>query len=75
MTPKLLWGTAAKKIAASPAAIADYFKDPGKTPAARVTLGEQHIRVYSDVAINTGYYIFRSPARFTFVFELGTENG
>jgi uncharacterized protein (TIGR02246 family) len=65
----VFWGTSAKTIAASPAAIANYFKDAGKTPEARVTLGEQHIRVYGDVAINTGYYTFRSPARFTFVYR------
>jgi hypothetical protein len=58
-----------KTIAASPAAIADYFKDAGKTPEARVALGEQHIRVYGDVAINTGYYTLMSPARFTFVYR------
>jgi hypothetical protein len=49
----VFWGTSAKTIAANPSAIANYFKDAGKTPEARVSLGEQHIRVYGDVAINT----------------------
>jgi uncharacterized protein (TIGR02246 family) len=65
----VFWETTAKTIAASPAAVAEYFKYAGKTPEARVTLGEQHIRVYGDVAINTGYYTLRNPARYTFVYR------
>jgi hypothetical protein len=42
----VFWGTSAKTIAANPAAVAEYFKDAGKNPQARVTLGEQHIRIY-----------------------------
>jgi uncharacterized protein (TIGR02246 family) len=74
----VLWGTSAKTISPSPAAIAEYFKDAGKRPHARVTLGEQHIRVYGDVGINTGYYTFSNvrdgetvtvPSRYTFVYR------
>jgi hypothetical protein len=54
----VLWGTSAKTVSPTPAAIAEYFKDAKKRPDARVTLGEQHIRVYGDVAISTGYYTF-----------------
>ena len=54
----VFWGTSAKTIATSPVAISEYFKDAGKRPSARVTLGEQQIRVYGDVAINSGYYTF-----------------
>ena len=54
----LLWGTTAKTVAPNPTAIADYFKDAGKRPNARITFGEQHIRIYGDVAVNTGYYTF-----------------
>ena len=73
-----LWGTTSKTVAPNPAAIAEYFKDAGKRPNARVTFGEQHIRVYGDVGINTGYYTFSDvrdgkeisvPARFTMVFR------
>jgi hypothetical protein len=39
----VLWGTSAKTVSPTPAAIADYFKDAQKRPNARVTLGEQHI--------------------------------
>lgn len=74
----VLWGTNAKTVAAHPAAINDYFKDAGKRPNARVAFGEQHIRTYGDVGVNTGYYTFSDvrdgkatslPARFTMVFE------
>ena len=74
----VLWGTTAKTVAANPAAIAEYFKDAGKRPKARVVFGEQNIRVYGDVGVNTGYYTFSDvrdgqrvsrPARFTLVFR------
>ncbi len=74
----VFWGTTAKTVAANPAAVAEYFKDAPKSPSARVTFGEQHIRVYGDVAVNTGYYTFSNvrdgqpvsvPARFTMVFR------
>jgi uncharacterized protein (TIGR02246 family) len=74
----VLWGTTAKTVAPNPAAIAEYFKDAGKRPNARVTFGEQHLRVYGDVAVNSGYYTFsdvrdgkevKRPARFTMVFR------
>jgi uncharacterized protein (TIGR02246 family) len=74
----VLWGTTAKTVAPNPAAIAEYFKDAGKRPNARVSFGEQHIRRYGDVGVNTGYYTFSDvrdgqtvsrPARFTMVFR------
>jgi len=74
----VLWGTTAKTVAPNPLAIAEYFKDAGNRPNARVAFGEQHIRVYGDVAVNTGYYTFSDvrdgqavsvPARFTMVFR------
>lgn len=74
----VLWGTTSKTVTPTPAAIADYFKDAGMRPSARVTFGEQHIQLYGDVGINTGYYTFSRvqdgkevsvPARFTMVFR------
>ena len=74
----VLWGTTAKTVAATPAAIADYFKDAAKRPNARVTFGEQHNRVYGDVGVSAGYYTFSDvrdgqavsrPARYTMVFR------
>src|SRR2546429_5320728 len=49
----VFWGTTSKTIRPTPADIADYFKDAGKRPDARVTLGEQHVRVYSDIGLNS----------------------
>jgi uncharacterized protein (TIGR02246 family) len=74
----VLWGTTAKTIAPNPTAIAEYFKDAGKRPNARVTFGEQYLRIYGDVAVNTGYYTFSDvrdgkeisrSARYTMVFR------
>ncbi len=70
----VFWGTTAKTIASTPAAVAEYFKNSPKTPNSRVVLGEQNIRVFGDLAVNTGYYSFsltigNSPARYTFVFK------
>ena len=74
----VLWGTGARTVAPDPAAIAEYFKNAAARPQARVSFGEQHIRVYGDVAVNTGYYTFsdvrdgqstQRPARYTLVFR------
>ena len=74
----VFWGTTAKTVSANPASIAEYFKNAPKNPNARVSLGEQHIRVYGDVAVNTGYYTFSNirdgkpvanAARYTFVYQ------
>jgi uncharacterized protein (TIGR02246 family) len=74
----VLWGTGAKRVAPDPAAIAEYFKNAAARPNARVSFGEQNIRLYGDVAVNTGYYTFsdvrdgqttQRPARYTLVFR------
>ena len=74
----VFWGTTSKVIRATPADIADYFKDAGKRPDARVTLGEQVVRVYGEVGLNTGSYTFTDnrdgqlvsrPARFSMAFQ------
>jgi uncharacterized protein (TIGR02246 family) len=74
----VLWGTSAKTIAPTPAAVTEYFKDADKRPDAYVVIGEHHVRVYGDVAFSSGYYTFNdtrdgkpvvSPSRFTMVFQ------
>lgn len=74
----VLWGTTSATIRATPAAIADYFKDAAKRPDARVNVTDQNIRVVGEMAVNTGTYTFAdvreakavsNPARFTFVFR------
>lgn len=79
----VFWGTTAKTIRATPAAVAEYFKTAPQRPTVRCTLGEQHIRIFGEVAINSGYYTFSevrdgkpvtTPARFTFVFRKRGQN-
>ena len=78
----VLWGTTSPTIRADPASIRQYF-DFLRTapPYYKGVLGEQHVRVYGDVAINSGTYTFigpaldaagkpvSRPARFTFVYR------
>ena len=74
----VLWGTRSPALRDNPAAVLDYFKLLDTVPPSyKVVLDEQRIRVYGDVAINTGRYTLSEvrddkpvirPARFTFVF-------
>src|SRR5882762_9413501 len=59
--------------------VRDYFKVLQTVPSSyKVVLGEQRIRIYGDVAINTGTYTFSEdrdgkpitrPARFSLVYR------
>jgi uncharacterized protein (TIGR02246 family) len=74
----VLWGTRSPTLRDNPATVRDYFKILGTVPPSyKVVLDEQRIRVYGDIAINTGAYTFSEvrddkpvvrPARFTFVY-------
>lgn len=78
----VLWGTTSPTIRDNPAAIRDYFNLLTRVPPDyKGILGEQRIRVYGEVAVNTGTYTFigpardaagnalRRPARFSFVYH------
>jgi hypothetical protein len=54
----VLWGTRSPNVRDEPAELRAYFEGAFKAvPDAKVTFGEQLIRVYGhDAAINTGYY-------------------
>jgi len=75
----VLWGTLSPKLRDNPATIRDYFSILRTAPPSyKAVLGEQRIRVYGDVAINTGTYTFWTvrdgkeitvPARFSFVYR------
>ena len=75
----VLWGTSSPTVREGPEQIRAYFVSAFERLRDRkVILGDQLIRVYNDIAINTGYYTFRytvngepkeSPARFSFVFR------
>jgi hypothetical protein len=57
----VLWGTVSPTIRDTPAAIRDYFKGlPTMPPEFKGVLGEQRIRVFGDMAINSGTYNFAS---------------
>ncbi len=74
----VLVGTTAKKPVAGTAAITAYFRQTASQPTARVALGEHMVRVYGDMAIDSGLYNFFQvrdgnavlvPARYTFVYR------
>jgi uncharacterized protein (TIGR02246 family) len=74
----VLWGTLSPTVRSDPAAIRAYFVNAfAALPQAKVTLGDQLIRVYGNTAINTGYYTFSYvkdgetktiPARYSFTY-------
>src|SRR5215207_5454299 len=75
----VLWGTRASTLRDTAATVRDYFKILQTVPSSyKVVLGEQRIRTYGDIAINTGTYTFSEdrdgkpitrPARFSFVYR------
>ena len=75
----ILWGTVSKTIRTKPEEILEYFEESSTTrPNLRMFLGEYHVRLYGDIAINSGYYTSRNPVdgqevvvpmRFTFTYR------
>jgi len=75
----VLWGTRSSTLRDTPATVRDYFKILQTVPSSyRAVLGEQRIRIYGDIASNTGTDTFSEdrdgksitrPARFSFVFR------
>jgi len=75
----ILWGTVSRTIRTKPEEILEYFIESAtRRPDLRMSLGEYHVRVYGDIAINSGYYTSRNPVdgqevvtpmRFTFTFR------
>jgi uncharacterized protein (TIGR02246 family) len=78
----VLWGTTSPTIRDNRALISDYFSYLATAPSYyKGVPGEQHIRVYGDMAVNTGTYTFigpaldangkpvSRPARFSFVYR------
>lgn len=58
-TEAVLWGTRSPTLRDSPATVRDYFKVLQTVPSSyKVVVGEQRIRIYGDIAINTGTYTF-----------------
>ena len=75
----VLWGTRSPTLRDNPAAVRQYFEILRKVPPSyKAVLGEQRIRVYGDIALDTGTYTFSEirdgkevvrPARFSFVYR------
>jgi len=75
----VFWGTISPTIRITPQDVLEYFTNSTtKRPNLRITIGEQHVRVFGDTATNSGYYTSRNvqdgqeiitPMRFTFVFH------
>ena len=75
----VLWGTRSPAIRTTPDKVREYFGILRTVPPSyKAVLGEQHIRVYGDIAVNSGTYTFSEerdgkeivrPARFSFVFR------
>jgi uncharacterized protein (TIGR02246 family) len=75
----VLWGTLSPVIISTPAGVRQYFDRAFSAPSPpKVTLGEQAVRVYGDMAINSGTYTFTVviggqprtlPARFSFTYR------
>ncbi|WP_019142994.1 DUF4440 domain-containing protein [Noviherbaspirillum massiliense] len=75
----VLWGTRSPTLRDNPAKVREYFNILRTVPPTyKVDLGEQRIRVYGPIAINTGTYTFSEvrdgkeivrPARFSFVYR------
>ena len=74
----VLWGTRSPTLRDDPTTVSEYFKILDTVPPSyKVAVDEQRIRVYGDIAINSGRYTFSEvrddkpvirPARFSIVF-------
>jgi uncharacterized protein (TIGR02246 family) len=75
----VLWGTRSPTLRDTPPALREYFNILRTVPPSyKAMLGEQRVRIYGDIAINTGTYTFSEvrdgkeiprPARFSFVYR------
>jgi uncharacterized protein (TIGR02246 family) len=75
----ILWGTVSQTIRTTPQEILEYFEESStKRPKLRMFLGEYHVRIYGNIATNSGYYTSRNPVdgqevvipmRFTFTYR------
>lgn len=79
----LLWATVSKQKRDTPQELRDYFQVFAKLPELKAEGYKPVIRVYDNVAINSGYYTFTYkgkggkkivvPARYTFVYVKGND--
>jgi uncharacterized protein (TIGR02246 family) len=78
----VLLPTLSPNVETTPASRKEYFDAFTAKPNLKGTVNEEHIRVFGDVAVNSGLYTFTYtqnsqkvsiPARFTFVYHKTTE--
>ncbi len=76
-TDAVFFGTSSPVLRDTPALVRDYFKALPTMGDATISIGDQRVQVFGDVAIHSGYYTRTSmqgatpvhnPARFTFVY-------
>jgi uncharacterized protein (TIGR02246 family) len=74
----ILWGTLSPVIRKDPGSIREYFVKFATLENIQVNFKEEEIRIYDNIAINTGYYNFSwnengklidIPSRYTFVYK------
>lgn len=74
----VFWGTNSPVIRDTPARVREYFENLKNRPTVRIALDEQHIRVYGELAINSGRYSVHElregqptvrPLRFSFTYR------
>lgn len=74
----VFWGTNSAVIRNTPELVRAYFVNLKNRPTVRIELDEQNVRVYGEVAINTGRYSVHEikdgqptvrPLRFSFVYR------
>ncbi len=77
----ILLPTVSKIVRHNPKEMKDYFKHfMEDEPSGKIDQNEQNIRIYGDIAINSGNYTFTFkktgkvvPARYTFVYHRNTK--
>ena len=74
----VFWGTVSPFLRTTPEGVADYFRHFLRLPHLNAIYFKPMVRVYGDIALNTGYYTFfyeeegtfkQIPARYTFVYR------
>ncbi len=78
-TEAVFWGNTVPAIHASPVGVRPYFERAcSASPPPKVALGDQRIRVYGEMAINSGSYTFAAfpggqarqiPSRFSVTYR------
>ncbi len=79
----VLWGTVSPIMRTTPEKIKDYFEHFMAMKNLQAIYSHPEIRVYGDIAINSGYYTFfherdgkmlSIPARYSFVYKREGDN-